>query len=87
MSDKDVAADERIIRTAMEILVEEEEPERITVRQIAQRAGVAVGAINYHFQSKEDLLSEAVGRIFDDAATILYRPFQHQVRIPLKSTT
>lgn len=38
-------------------------PENLTVRTIAQEANVAVGLINYHFGSKENLLIEAVNSI------------------------
>ena len=31
-------------------------PESITARAIAQRSGVALGLINYHFGSKDNLL-------------------------------
>ena len=33
-------------------------PESITARAIAQRSGVALGLINYHFGSKDNLLAE-----------------------------
>src|SRR5512145_1474653 len=50
----------RILQAAMELL-NEKEPQGITVRKIAERAGVGIGLINYHFQSKDRLLNEAVG--------------------------
>lgn len=59
MSDNE--AKERIIKAAMELLEETEDSSAITVRQIAQRAGVGVGLINYHFQSKDNLLFAAIG--------------------------
>lgn len=60
MKTSDLDARGRIIKAAMEILDEEPEISRITVRRIAERAGVGIGLINYHFQSKEKLLYEAV---------------------------
>jgi AcrR family transcriptional regulator len=56
----DLAARERILRATVEILTEGVVGETITVRQIAGRARVGVGAINYHFESKGHLLNEAV---------------------------
>lgn len=35
----------------------------ITTREIAQKAGVGIGLINYHFQSKENLIMICVQRI------------------------
>ena len=50
----------RLLQATLEILNEDDNPSGITVRQIAERAGVALGSINYYFQSKENLLYEAV---------------------------
>lgn len=60
MGAKDLDARSRIMKAAMEILDEEQEISRITVRRIAEKADVGIGLINYHFQSKEKLLYEAV---------------------------
>lgn len=67
----------RILEAAAGLLNEGGDPQRITVRQIAERAGVGVGLINYHFQSRDNLLNEVVsslmlveaGRWFEAAAT------------------
>ena len=53
----------RIIKAAIELLDEHSDPARITVRQIAERAGVGTGLINYHFQTKDNLLQEAVSSV------------------------
>ncbi|MBB2184409.1 TetR family transcriptional regulator [Lachnospiraceae bacterium MD1] len=37
--------------------------DEITIRKIAQEAGVGIGLINYHFQSKEQLVELCVQRI------------------------
>lgn len=50
----------RIMEAAKEILDEEQDISRITIRRIAEKAGVGIGLINYHFQSKEKLLNETV---------------------------
>ena len=54
---------ERILQAAIAILGEEADPESITVRQIAARAEVGTGLINYHFGSKDALLNEAIGTL------------------------
>jgi AcrR family transcriptional regulator len=54
---------ERILQAAIAILGEEADPESITVRQIAARAEVGTGLINYHFGSKDALLNDAIGAL------------------------
>jgi AcrR family transcriptional regulator len=58
MSDNETK--EKILRTAQAMLQEGLSAEDITVRQIAARAGIGIGTINYHYQSKDKLLSDAV---------------------------
>ena len=56
-------ARQSIIDTTKIILEEVDDIEKITVRQIAERAGVGIGLINYHFKSKDNLLSIAIGDV------------------------
>jgi AcrR family transcriptional regulator len=65
----DQDAKKRIIIAALEILDEVNHIEKITVRQIAKRANVGVGLINYHFQSRDNLLSVAIGDVMAKMAT------------------
>ncbi len=67
-------AKERILQVTIDILNEVDDPTRITVRQIAERAGVGVGSINYHFQSKDNLFNEAIGRIMMLGAVRWFEP-------------
>jgi hypothetical protein len=55
----DSSTKNKIINKTFEILVNEE-IEKVTIRKIAKDAGVAVSAINYHFGSKENLISIAI---------------------------
>ena len=64
----------RLLQATIEILNEEDDPARITVRQIAERAGVALGSINYYFQSKDNLLYEAVSHLMTSEATRWFAP-------------
>ena len=61
MDKKDQDARNRILMATKEILDESENFDQITVRQIAERANVGVGLINYHFRSKDNLLGTVVG--------------------------
>ena len=58
---------ELLIDRTIELIKESEgKPERITARAIAQRSGVALGLINYHFGSKDNLLAECCNKIINE---------------------
>lgn len=59
MPDSD--AKQRILKAAISLMDETKDSDKITIREIAGRAGVGVGLINYHFQTRENLLYEAIG--------------------------
>jgi AcrR family transcriptional regulator len=59
---------QRILQAVIALLGEAPDPETITVRQIARRADVGIGLINYHFGSKEALLNEAIGTLMREEA-------------------
>ena len=61
-------ARQRILETAYELLNEVKDPDKVTVREIARRAEVGVGLINYHFTSKDMMLMEAVGSALAEVA-------------------
>lgn len=61
MSDNE--AKDRILKAAKELMDEADHLDTVTMRQIAQRAGVGVGLINYHFQTRENLLYTAIGEV------------------------
>jgi AcrR family transcriptional regulator len=69
----DLNAKGRILKAIMELLQETENLEDITVRDIALRAQVGVGSINYHFRSKDNLMNEAVGQLIGDQASGWYQ--------------
>lgn len=51
---------EKIIDATTELIGECYSIESVTVRDIATKAGVGVGLINYHFQTKENLINQCV---------------------------
>lgn len=74
MGNKDPETMARIRAATAELLEEQGSAEGITVRQIAQRAGVGTGLINYHFGSKNQLVGEVIGEKMQKLAEeYLYR--------------
>lgn len=63
MSSNEQDTRQAIMDTAKALLDETDDMEKITVRQIAKRAGVGIGLINYHFKSKDNLIRMAVGDV------------------------
>ena len=59
MSEKDLTTRNAIMKAAFELLSTEDVKD-ITIRRIAYHANVAVSAINYHFQTKENLIDLSV---------------------------
>lgn len=56
----------KIIKAATELISENPDcPEEITIREISKRAGVGVGLINYHFETKEKLIEVCVENIIN----------------------
>lgn len=55
----------RILKECLQ-LIAEQGPLSFTLDELSDRAGVAKTSILWHFGSKEDLILEAVGALFDD---------------------
>ncbi|MGN0098038.1 MAG: TetR/AcrR family transcriptional regulator [Candidatus Methanomethylophilaceae archaeon] len=60
-----------LLETTIKLLREHDDPNGITVRDITDCAGVNVSLVNYHFGSKDNLISEAVGRMIESEVGIL----------------
>ncbi|HHW94362.1 MAG TPA: TetR/AcrR family transcriptional regulator [Mogibacterium sp.] len=66
--DKNTDADvkESIIDATTELIRESNgNPNQVTIRNIAHRADVSIGLINYHFESKKILIEICVERIIE----------------------
>jgi AcrR family transcriptional regulator len=50
----------RIIEAGIQIMIELGDVRKVTMRDIADRAKVGLGLINYHFKTKEDLMRLAI---------------------------
>ncbi|MFW6361605.1 MAG: TetR/AcrR family transcriptional regulator [Spirochaetota bacterium] len=60
MDDRQQEVKQRILQAAIELIREVQAFEKVSMRKIAERAGVAVSMVNYHFQTKENLINRAV---------------------------
>lgn len=71
---KDVkAVKESIIKAATELIEENKgDMSKVTARAIAAKSGVALGLINYHFKSKENLIEMCVQRIVNKILFCFY---------------
>ncbi|NLI91552.1 MAG: TetR/AcrR family transcriptional regulator [Peptococcaceae bacterium] len=60
---KDLSTKERIISATIDLIMENKEVNQIPISSIAERAGVGIGLINYHFQTKENLINQCVQQV------------------------
>lgn len=87
MTTKEINAKDKIIKATIELLNEVGEPDKITIRQIAERANVGVGLINYHFQTKENLLYTAVSDTMSEIAIQLQMLNEGESQDPVQKLT
>lgn len=66
MNTDESTAKEKIFQAAMELVTEGKTDQQITTREIASKAGVNLALVNYHYQSKENLLSQVVGTMMGE---------------------
>jgi AcrR family transcriptional regulator len=59
MSEKETTK-QRMINATKELICQGKKPSEITVADITDKASVGNGMVNYHFQSKDNLMREAV---------------------------
>ena len=69
----------KLLETTIKLLEEYENPKDITVRRIADTAGIGVGLVNYHFISRDKLINEAISQKM--------RLLASDMEYPLKETT
>lgn len=61
MDEKTMDAKERIMNTVVGLMLEQKDMSKISNREIAKLADVNSALINYYYQSKDNLLNQAVG--------------------------
>ena len=74
MTEEELEARQKILNATCDLLREGVKTQSITVRRIAERAGVGIGLINYHFQSRDKLLNEAVNSLMGEQANLWLDP-------------
>jgi AcrR family transcriptional regulator len=70
MGEKD-AAKQRLIDVTIKMICEGKKPSEITVADITKKAEVGNGMVNYHFQSKDNLIRMAVKKVMSCATKLL----------------
>ena len=63
MEKNELEAKQLIMETAMQLVREHGDISKITIRDISARANVGVSLVNYHFQTKENLINQCVKKI------------------------
>ncbi|PKM73170.1 MAG: hypothetical protein CVU91_06280 [Firmicutes bacterium HGW-Firmicutes-16] len=71
MGSRKDATKKKILEVTAALLESAENPENITVREIADAAGVGIGLINYHFGSRDRLIKEALSTKIASIASIM----------------
>ena len=73
---------ERIIKATTQLIEESDgSTDSITARKIAERANVALGLINYHFNNKDNLISICVQRILN-GIIMCFIPEDEGIEVP-----
>ena len=71
MNSRKETAKKKLLDATTALLDTTDNPDDITVRKIAETAGVGVGLINYYFESRDQLIHEAVSLKMDFLASIM----------------
>jgi len=60
MTDQKIDTKELIINETINLIKDKKDADKISMRSIAKNADIAVSVINYHFQTKANLIDKAV---------------------------
>lgn len=71
MGSKKEETKKKIMEVTIDLLNSMENPDDITVRKIAEAAGIGVGLINYYYESRDNLIKEAVSMKMESMAEIM----------------
>mgnify|MGYP006306720171 FL=1 len=76
MTREDSATKNKIIDVTIDLIKEKKDVSKITIRRIAKEAGVATSMINYHFQTKVNLINRAVESYISNIITKAAEQYQ-----------
>lgn len=62
---REMTTRERILASAAAIIGEDGVTARLSVRTVAERAGVSTGSLRHHFPTQQELRDEVLRRVFD----------------------
>lgn len=63
---------QRILYATIHLLMERSSVDEVTIRDIASRAEVGIGLVNYHFQTKQNLINQSVRRFIGEKAIAVW---------------
>ena len=66
MTQNDLDTKARIIAATLNLITKNKDLNQITMRSIAEQAEVGIGLINYHFQTKDNLVNQCVQHVIGD---------------------
>jgi len=73
-------AKERLIDVTIKMICEGKKPSEITVKEITEKAEVGNGMVNYHFQSKDNLIRLAVKKVMNCATKSLSKKIESKAK-------
>jgi len=76
-------AREKIIQTTTQLIREREDISEVTIREIALLSEVGIGLVNYHFQTKENLIDICVLRIVNQFIDEIERLYESLDMTPI----
>ncbi|MDD3168266.1 MAG: TetR/AcrR family transcriptional regulator [Eubacteriales bacterium] len=72
MKRESIDSKKRIMETMVQLLMEKQDVNKLTTRQIAELANVNSALINYYYQSKENLIAQAVDICMENIVNMLF---------------
>ncbi len=83
MFDKSDSTKKKMLNATIELMNECDNLNKLSLRRIAKRAGVTVGLINYHFQTKENLLNKSIQVLINQVISKWYDRYNQLSGDPL----
>lgn len=84
MNDNDLKTREKIMECTLDLVKNERDYSKITIRRIVSAAGVSLSAVNYHFGSKEKLINEVIKRPIIEFLSSKGNPYEKYKDNPVK---